>query len=387
MRDLIEVWVYPTRSCNFKCTYCYEHHDSSYMSPEIAERTVDWAFNQAALADAGGVSFSFFGGEPLLAFPSFKRVVLHAETTAATSGRVARFRMNTNGSLIDDEVAAFLAEHKVGLDISLDGDQTTNDIGRVTRSGASAYAEAGGVEKVAMLRRAGLEVAVNMVVGPETVRDMVRNVRFFWSHGVTELQVLPMFKGGRDWTEDDFAELDAAFGQIAADIVLAIAEHGDVARLNFSPFAKVVSLMQQVEAAEDPDLLRNHTYCGIGRKNFSVDVNGNLYSCPRFIHDTGIDRMSQDVLIGNIKTRRYNLKVINHFKEWNPRKKEESICYSCKHVLTCVYQCVAENMSWNGDEYAVTPSVCRVTEIVNKYASELKRLYPPARHRDSYAAV
>jgi radical SAM protein with 4Fe4S-binding SPASM domain len=91
--------------------------------------------------------------------------------------------------------------------------------------------------------------------------------------------------------------------------------------------------------------------------------------------------MSQDVLIGNIRTKRYNLKVINHFKEWNPRSHEDSVCYTCEHVLTCVYQCVAENMAWNGDEYAVTPTVCRVTGIVNKYAAELRKLFPPAASR------
>ncbi|MGH9348138.1 MAG: radical SAM protein [Vicinamibacterales bacterium] len=378
MSDLIEVWVYPTRSCNFKCTYCYEHHDTSYMSADTAVRTVDWAFAQASRASARGVALSFFGGEPLLNFRSFQQVVLHAQEVAKASGKAVTYRMNTNGSLIDDEVADFLVEHRVGLDFSLDGDQQTNDTARLTRSGASAYEAAGGIEKVVRLHARGLDVGVNMVVGPDSVRRLVSNVRFFWEHGVTGLQVLPMFKGGRDWTEEDLAELDQAFGQIASDIVRGIAETGRFELLNFAPFSKVIELMRQAEAARDAEALRAHTYCGIGRRNFSVDVNGNLYSCPRFIHDVGIDRTSRDLLIGNIKTRVYNLTVVNHFKEWNPRSNPKSICYTCPHVLTCVYQCVAENMAWTGDEYSVAPVVCQITEIVNKYAAGLRTLYPPA---------
>ena len=379
MSDTIDVWVYPSRSCNFQCRYCYEQHDPSFMSLEMAERTVGWAFSQASLANAGAVSFSFFGGEPLLGLAAFERVVLHARQVARACGKRVEFRVNTNGSLITDAVAVFLAENRVALDLSLDGDRDTNDAFRKTRAGSSAYDAVGGVEKVTELRQLGVPVSVNMVVGPDTVRSLSRNVSFFWRHGIHALQALPMFDGGRDWEEEDLLALDAELKQIAGAIILGVAEASRTELLKFSPFSKTIRLLLVAEDPEAARRTRTKTYCGVGTRTFSVDVNGNIYSCPRFVHEQRIDRSSSGLIVGNVRDHRYDLGVVERFKRWNPRQDPRSPCCGCEYALTCIYQCLGENLAWSGDEYSVSRVVCRISAIVHKYALEIRRaLYAPA---------
>jgi uncharacterized protein len=378
MSRSIHVWIYPTKSCNFRCTYCYENHEPAFMTPEIAERAVEWAFDQAALADATGVSFSFFGGEPLLGITAFRTVVLHGQASAVARGMTVSFRANTNGSLITDELAEFLIEHGVELDLSLDGDRATNDGFRKTRSGESAYESVGGVERIAALQQRGLGIGINMVVGPDTVRALGRNVKLFWDHGITAIQPLPLFDGGRAWTDADLEALDDELGQIAEALLQKLTEDGKDDILDFNPFAKVIRL---IGAARDPARarqMRGETYCGIGRQQFSVDVDGNIYACPRFAHESRLDRSDTKLIIGNVVTRYYNPQVLDYFRAWNPRQTARGPCGTCPLALECVYQCVGENLSWNGDEYAVAPIVCRVSAIVHKYASGFADLLFPA---------
>jgi uncharacterized protein len=350
------------------------------MSEQIAERTVEWAFSQAKLARAKGVSFSFFGGEPFLGLPAFQRVVVRACDAASVTNQKVEFRVNTNGSLITDELASFLIAKGVALDLSLDGDKATTDSFRKVRGGGSAYDAVGGVERIAQLHERGLGISINLVVGPDTVRRLSHNIRFLWENGLTAIQILPMFDGGRPWSEEDFAALDENLKRIAGRMIVRVLREGNADVLLLNPFAKVIRLMLAAERTEAAASLRQETYCGIGRRSFSVDVNGNIYACPRLIHEARIDRTGCSLIVGNVMSCEYNAAVFERFKAWNPRTEPRCACSSCEYALTCIYQCLGENLAWQGDEYAVSQSVCRVTKIVHQYALELRNLFYPSKY-------
>ncbi len=382
MNAMLDIWVYPTRSCNFCCSYCYEDHDLGFMTEDVAEQTVEWAFSQALLANAKGVSFYFFGGEPLLAFTVVCHLVMYAQEAARACRLQTQFRMNTNGSLINDEVAAFLLANRIALDLSLDGDKSTNDAFRKTKTGFSAYDAIGGVTKVRCLLDYGIPISVNMVVGPQTVRHLSRNVRFFWTHGITGINALPMFDGEGEWTESDLHDLNTQLNDIAGAIVIGVLERGEMGLLDFNPFAKVIRLIRAGDKPDSATQYREHTYCGMGRRNFAIDRNGNIYPCTRFIHEKRIDRTNPSLIVGNVSRRGYNRSVIDQFRAWNPRLNPLSACSGCIYALTCIYQCIAENLAWNGDEYAVLPIVCKIMPIVYQHALEIRKILFPKQTQD-----
>ena len=66
--------------------------------------------------------------------------------------------MVTNGSLINDRVAAFLAEHAFAVTVSVDGPRDIHDICRPRRGGKPSYeAVVSGIEK---LNLAGVYFAI-----------------------------------------------------------------------------------------------------------------------------------------------------------------------------------------------------------------------------------
>lgn len=117
-----------TSSCNFKCRYCHQAEGKGLalqkmMDKETAFKSVDFLYEHSK--DAFEVTITFYGGEPLLNFDLIKSTVGYAVEKIRTKNIV--FNMTTNASLINEEIADFLAANNFVLLISLDGDEKTQD--------------------------------------------------------------------------------------------------------------------------------------------------------------------------------------------------------------------------------------------------------------------
>lgn len=133
-------------ACNLACTYCY--NDSHFNRPAFHRQLTGMSVRTGLEAIRGALenldrgeklTVQLIGGEPLLQFERIRRLIVEAESMAAIHGVEVRFGMNTNGLGLTDEVIDFLAEHQVGVAISIDGTQDQNDKHRVFGSGRGSY--------------------------------------------------------------------------------------------------------------------------------------------------------------------------------------------------------------------------------------------------------
>ena len=119
-----------TGTCNYACVYCYAaHHPEKPMPADTALRAVE-------LAGASGQPFilQFTGGEPLLAFPTVRAVTEHVEAKKYP----AIIQLQTNASLMTEEIADYIKLHKIATGVSLDGRPPVNDSLRKMKDGNSA---------------------------------------------------------------------------------------------------------------------------------------------------------------------------------------------------------------------------------------------------------
>src|SRR5262249_3153082 len=123
-----------TNQCNLACTYCYEYSPDKisktegkpkYMTAAVAESSIDMLIKESE--DRPSVHVTFFGGETLLNFPMLRSSVDYAKRKCAEAGKHVEFSLTTNATLLTEQVVDFLAEHKVGVTISIDGDRELND--------------------------------------------------------------------------------------------------------------------------------------------------------------------------------------------------------------------------------------------------------------------
>lgn len=110
----------PTDGCNFRCSYCYEEHDTKTMN--ISLTCAIEKFLERSAKNYGHITIEWFGGEPTLCKKDVISICKKAcEVTGYDENRF-RSSMTTNGYLLD--VDAFLEYYKYGLrsyQITIDG--------------------------------------------------------------------------------------------------------------------------------------------------------------------------------------------------------------------------------------------------------------------------
>nr|WP_180217915.1 FxsB family cyclophane-forming radical SAM/SPASM peptide maturase [Streptomyces albus] len=136
--------------CNLACDYCYmyEMADQSWRDKPMAmsRQVIDqFAFRlgehlRAHAGEVRGASVRMHGGEALLAGADRFAYAARALRAAAPPEAELRLVTTTNGILLDDEeLLEVLREHRIGVTVSLDGDQEGQDRHRRYANGRGSY--------------------------------------------------------------------------------------------------------------------------------------------------------------------------------------------------------------------------------------------------------
>ena len=149
--------------CNMNCDMCYIRLDRVQVKVGGGLHTADeWISLGQEMAKAGVLFLLLTGGEPLL-FPEFKKVYLGLREMGMI------LTINTNGTLIDEEWAAFFGAHRPRrINITLYGteEETYRDLCHYP----------GGFEKtiraIRLLREHGVDVKVGGSLTKENAKDL-----------------------------------------------------------------------------------------------------------------------------------------------------------------------------------------------------------------------
>ena len=135
----------PTYQCNFRCSYCFGLYGQKYkglersFSKEKIRLIIDY-FIKELFPNANQYRIDFVsGGEPLMGFEIIKEAILYVEKLTWDEKKQISVWLCTNGSLLSDEINAFLSNHNVSIGISIDGNKEYHDKNRVDASGRGTY--------------------------------------------------------------------------------------------------------------------------------------------------------------------------------------------------------------------------------------------------------
>lgn len=110
------ITIVPTLDCNFRCFYCFEEHPKEYMSEEVVQSVVNYINKQK---QARHFNFTWFGGEPLMAFPTIRKIWQSVQFPKNATRNVT---IITNGYYMSKEVIDGLKELEVKtVQITIDG--------------------------------------------------------------------------------------------------------------------------------------------------------------------------------------------------------------------------------------------------------------------------
>lgn len=140
LNSTLELIIFPTEKCNFRCTYCYEDFEIGKMRASVVNGVKNLIKKRVELGTKE-LKLSWFGGEPLLA----KDVILDISKFAngfKDDGRLNYFHgdFTTNAYVLDADLLAKLVSLRQRVfQISLDGYGAAHDVTRKYASGKGTF--------------------------------------------------------------------------------------------------------------------------------------------------------------------------------------------------------------------------------------------------------
>ncbi|TFG67591.1 MAG: anaerobic sulfatase maturase, partial [Anaerolineales bacterium] len=235
------------------------------------------------------VTFGWQGGEPLLmGLEFYERAVAMQEKYTPQGVRVIN-TLQTNGTLIDDDWAAFFHDHNFLIGLSLDGPQAMHDAFRVDAGGQPTW------EKVMRghnpLQKHSAEFNILCTVHSANAPHPVEVYRFFRDEVQAEfMQFIPIVRSDNDTGHQQGGELTnhSVTGKQYGDFLIGVFDEWvrqDVGKV----FVQIFDVALAAWVGQRPGLCVFEPTCGLG---LAMEHNGDLYACDHYVEP--------NYLLGNI---------------------------------------------------------------------------------------
>lgn len=317
--------------CNLRCRYCFYADEAarreipSYgvMSLETLDNIIDKAY----AAGEAACTFVFQGGEPTLRGLSFFEELIRLQRPHRERGLYITNTIQTNGLLIDEVWAAFLARNQFLVGLSLDGPQALNDALRVDAAGGGSYERI--CRAARMLQQAGAPFNIVTVVTKGLAGRAKEVYRSYLQNGWNYLQFIPCLDpysekpGGRPYslTPEAYGDfLCTLFDEWYQD-----AARGRIVYIRY--FENILGML----LGFPPE---SCGVCGLCAKEYVIEADGSVYPCDFYMMD--------DYRLGNINTDSFSRLDANPRQRQFLQRAAEGVegCISCRWKMLCGGGCV-----------------------------------------------
>jgi uncharacterized protein len=338
-----------TNQCNLACGYCYEYSADKisktdgkpkYMGMDVSQSAIDMLIKESA--ERPSIHVTFFGGETLMNFPLLSETVRYAKEKSAEAGKNVEFSLTTNATLITERIADFLAEHRIGVTVSIDGDQELNDKMRVFHDGRGSYNVI--VPKIKMLLE---RHRTNSIGARVTLSSGVSEVRRIYRHLTEEVGFRAVGFSPATANPDRLYHIGAqkmssilgGFEELAweyRDYAVAGRQHG---------FTNANDTLKELYSG-----ISKAYPCGAGLGLLGVGTAGDISLCHRFV-DSPVGKM------GHVKNEGIDHAARNTFLETHHLGARYD-CHTCWARPVCAGGCYHEAFVHYGETSAANLHYC-----------------------------
>lgn len=325
-----------SETCNLACKYCFcetgkEIKSSNFMSQEIAQKAIKLLFH----SEAQELYILFFGGEPLLNFETLKFAYEYSQALCEQTNKKITYSITSNGTLITDEIAAYLKEKNISILVSMDGPPELHNSQRPMRNGTGSYEMM--LNGVRNLKKYGTSVQVCSVMthpafSLEELLNFIRSVNLFdriiIGHAINPFSAANCY----DFTEDDYKKYIQEQEKMLPALVANVLENGD--SIDYFPYSNALGAIRGGLSKSKIDFFK----CQAGRLDFTVSTDGILYPCARF-------NSSLNWTFGTVENPNYE-NVKNFWKKY--LNAITFVCHQCWAWPLCHGICPWEIMNFDG---------------------------------------
>lgn len=291
-----------TTGCNLACKYCFaKSHpllSREKATTELAELFIDRIAEYRVTARTL-VPFiiEFTGGEPLMNFNTIRHTVEYAKREYGDLLN-AEFVIQSNLTLLNDDILRFARDHRIGIGVSCDGFKEVNDKQRPFANGRGSHSILDA--NMIKLRKMHPENSGSIitVVTQENVDKMAEIVLYLYLCGYREINLRPMAELGRGATsykKKPFSKsyVEGLFKVLSSVITPIYHKTGELIQEQFisRTFQHLFHPYRAFMCERSP--------CGAARNICIVMPNGDAYPCNQSTDD-------KQLLLGNIKTSTFS---------------------------------------------------------------------------------
>jgi len=271
--------------CNLRCEYCYylekeelypdKQSRSAFVMTDKVLKSFIRQYIQCQPPGMEEVTFIWQGGEPTLLGVDFFQKVRTYQRLFRRPGMKISNSLQTNGTLMTDELAGFLADEDFLVGISIDGPEKLHNRYRKDREGKGTFSQV--MKGLELLKKHNIDFNTLTVVQEDNGQHPSEVYQFLKEIGSTYYQFIPIVEPvGRENTVSSRSVSAQVWGEFLIGIFDKwIVE--DIGKIFISHF----DMMLALHAGYPSTFCVHSRTCG---KALAMEHNGDLYSCDHFVY-------------------------------------------------------------------------------------------------------
>lgn len=339
----MECTLYLTDYCNLKCSYCYQGNEknATFLDKEKLEQALKYIIENKI--DNEDIYLTFLGGEPLLKKELIYEAIDIINNKYKDYKNLFKYRITTNCTLIDNELIKFFKENNFTIRVSLDGDESTHNLNRVSLDNKNNYETI--LNNVKKIHDNKLKYNIRMTVTKNTVNRAYDNIIYFYNLGFRDYCFgIDTFA---DWDDTSLQELRIQLKKVS-NFYLDKNLNGENITIDLydSRFTSIIGD-------------KKNLFCSAGsKKHFNINSKGEIYPCS-FV--CGDDKWKLGCVNSGIDSAKFKNSI-------NDSVYKGVVCKDCDIKFICTgRKCGFINYSQTGYLNKCSDDLCKIEKITYEY--------------------
>jgi uncharacterized protein len=314
--------------CNLSCRYCF-YLDRAGLYPgsgahRMSDRVLQAVVSKYLATEQRVYNFGWQGGEPTLMGSAFFRRVTGLQEKHGRPGSVVANGLQTNGTLIDDELARHLAAYRFLVGVSLDGPAFIHDRYRRKLGGQASHADV--IKGIRKLESHAVQFNILVLVSDANVGRAREVYRYLCDNGWYFQQYIPCVEQGADGRPLPFSVSGEQWGDFLCALFDEWTRSGR-GRVSIRLFDSLLGRLLDGTC----NLCHLDDDC---RHYYVIEHNGDVYPCDFFVQS--------DLRLGNLLEQGWDdLGGSRAYRDFGARKSGwNAACSACAYLELCAGDCL-----------------------------------------------
>ena len=312
--------------CNLRCEYCFyiDHLEHEKDKPRMTLETLEVMIKSYMGTDQNGqYAFGWQGGEPTLMGLDFFKKVVEFQLKYAQPGASISNGLQTNATMITEELAKFFGEYRFLLGVSLDGPEELHDYYRKSIGKKPTHKLV--MRGIDILKKNNVEFNILTLVNDKTVKKAKEIYLYLRDNQFYFHQYIPCVEFDDKGELKPFSITGSEWGTFLTELFNEWVRE-DVNKISIRLFDSIIEYL----------VYGRYNVCYMQHsciQYFVVEYDGGVYPCDFFVQD--------DLLIGNIKKNTWEqLLASDTYKKFGKEKARwNNECELCPYLILCHGDC------------------------------------------------